>query len=38
MAKENPDVVTELTQLAEQHRASVKPGKPQLDEMLPARP
>ena len=38
IAKQHTDVVAELTQLAEQHRASVKPGKPQLDEVLPAKP
>lgn len=34
IAKDHPDVVAELTKLAEQHKEAMVPGKPQLEERI----
>ena len=34
IAKDHPDVIAELTKLAEQHKEAMVPGKPQLEERI----
>ena len=36
MAKDNPEVVARLKEIADKHRPAMKPGEPQLEAKLPA--